>query len=101
MRRLLALSLLLSLSGCASSTAKYMQSKEGYRVTRGFVIHLENLQNPKRENLKDGVAYEVTTPGASLTMEFDRHRRQTYELRPGDIFIQSRPYSYYLQRASR
>jgi len=89
------------LAGCASSTAKYLQSKEGYRVTRGFVIHLENLQSPKRENLKDGVAYEVTTPGASLIMEFDRHRRQTYELRPGDIFIQSRPYSYLLQSTSR
>ncbi|MEE8105649.1 MAG: hypothetical protein V3T86_08965 [Planctomycetota bacterium] len=96
-----AIVLLILLAGCSSTTAKYLQSKTGYRVTRGFVIHLENLQNPKRENLKDGVAYEVTTPGASLTMEFSRRRRQTFELRPGDIFVQSRPYSYYLQSPGR
>ena len=101
MQRLIGLFLLVCLPGCASSSAKYIQSKQGYRVTRGFVIAVSNLQNPKVQNLKDGVAYEVTTPGGSLTMEFARHRRRSYELRPGDIFIQSRPYSYYLQSPGR
>ena len=38
-----------------------------------------------------------SAPGATLVLEFGRRKRATFELEPGDIFVQSRPFSYLLQ----
>jgi hypothetical protein len=88
---------LLLVAGCASSTRDFLSRQEGYRVHSGYVIQLTNLENPKVETLKDGKAFHVTAPGATLVLEHGRRKRSTYELEPGDIFVQSRPFSYLLQ----
>ncbi len=96
--------LALATSGCAASTAEFIESNPGFRVTAGYVIRLENLESPKVHKLKDGVAYTATQPGAFLVMEQrnpSRFRRAPARLRldlnPGDIFIKSRPLSFALQ----
>ena len=92
--------------GCAVSTEAYLQSQEGFSVTAGYVIRLEGMHDPKVQKLTDGTAYEVTGEGCTVVMEFDNHRglrrrrrrRSLLKLGPGDVFVQSRPFSFVLQR---
>ena len=88
---------MLLAAGCMSTATEFVGEQEGYRVHSGYVIQLTNLENPRVESLKDGKAYYVTAPGSTLVLEGGRKRRTTFELVPGDIFVQSRPFSYLLQ----
>ena len=98
--------LALPLVGCAMSTEAFLSKQEGFRITAGYVIKLEDLKDPKVTRLTDGTAYTVTQEGCSLVMEFGnpsgltrrRPRREVIELAPGDVFVQSRPFSFALQR---
>ena len=103
---LLVCFLLFAAIGCASTTAEFLEENPGYRVTPGYVIRLENLNDPKVQNLKDGTAYTATQKGAFLIMEQKnpspfpgrrRPRRIRIDLAPGDIFVKSRPLSFALQ----
>jgi len=96
MRVWLILTLLVAV-GCKSTAQEFIQGQEGYRVYAGYVILLQNLENPKVVPLKDGQAFHVTMPGCSLVLEDGRRRRTSFELEPGDIFVQSRPFSFLLQ----
>jgi hypothetical protein len=84
-------------AGCRSTATEFISEQEGYRVYSGYVIQLTNLENPKVVQLKDGKAFHVTAPGSSLVLEGGRKRRTSFELVPGDIFVQSRPFSFLLK----
>lgn len=94
----LALPAILAAGCAAATTASFVDERRPtHRVVEGFVIRLEDLRDPVVRKLHDGVAYTVTQPGAALVMEFQRGRRQRFELQPGDVFVQGRPYSYLLR----
>lgn len=108
MRRFLLFLPLVAVTACGTTSAEYLDKQRGYDVIRGFVISVRSLESPEREQLKDGVAYTITTEGCTVVMEFEsrmpgslRRQRLTYELKPGDRFIQSRPYSFVLLKRGR
>jgi len=84
------------LAACATPTREYLAEQSSFRVVPGFVISLTDLHDPVVEKLKDGVAYTVTQPGCVVVFENERRERTTWELEPGDRFVNSRPYSYVL-----
>jgi len=103
--RALALLPLIFVVGCVSSTTDYVQSQKGYRVVAGYVKKLDGLENPKVRKLQNGTAYTVTTEGCTVVLYFDQkdprtrqHLHKTYELKPGDQFVNGRPHSYVLIR---
>jgi hypothetical protein len=103
MRYLLILLLALFSVACKSTTAEYIKEQQGYRVVSGYVYKLAGLDSPKVTKLKNGTAFLVTTEGATVEMYFDRRdprthqkMRKTFELMPGDQFINSRPHSHVL-----
>ena len=90
-------------AGCKLTTAEYMQKQRGYRVVSGHVYKLSGLDDPKVTKLKNGTAYLVTQEGASVEMYFNKRDprtrqriRRTFELLPGDQFINSQPVSHVL-----
>lgn len=100
---LFALPLIFVAVGCKSTTAEYLDEQRGYRVVSGYVKRLEGLDDPEIEKLKNGTVYTVTTEGTVVEMYFDkrdprtrRRWRRTFELMPGDKFINSRPFSHVL-----
>ena len=108
MRTIALLPLLLVAAACSSTTEKYLGEQRGYDVITGFVISLKDLHEPVVEQLEDGTAYTVTNEGCTVVMEFEsrmpganRRQRQTYELKPGDKFVKSRPFSYLLIKRGR
>jgi hypothetical protein len=86
------------LAGCAATSASFIEGKEGFEVSQGFVIKLADLHSPKITKLKDGVAYEATAPGCTVVLEGPGGERTHFELKVGDIFVKGSPYSYVLQR---
>ena len=87
------------LAGCASTSVEWIRKQEGYRLLgQGYVIEAIDIASPKVTVLKDGKAYEITTPGSTVLLEFGRGRRQRFTLEVGDVFVHGRPYSYILQR---
>ena len=84
------------LAACATSTRDYLADRTDYRVIPGFVISLSELHDPVVEKLEDGTAFTVTQPGCVVVLEDERRTRTTYELQPGDRFVNARPYSYVL-----
>ena len=100
-----ALVLPFLLVGCTTlTTAEYLRKQEGYIAHSGFVYRT-TLENPKVEKLKDGMAYTATTKGGSVMLYTEKRDRfgkrrveRTYELKPGDKFINARPHSFVLMR---
>ena len=99
------LCLLVCAAGCASSptSVDYVESQRGYRVVAGYVKKLDGLTDPKIRKLKDGTAYTATQEGCTVVMYFNQRDPRTrellhrkYELKPGDQFVSSRPFSYVL-----
>jgi hypothetical protein len=102
-RILLAGLLFVLCTGCKLTTAEYMQKQRGYRVVSGHVYKLSGLDEPEVTKLKNGTAYLVTQEGATVEMYFDKRHprtrqriRRTFELLPGDQFINSQPFSHVL-----
>ena len=94
----------LLLSACASpTTADYLKKQEGYQVIRGHVTSMLGMHSPEVERLKNGTVFTVTTEGCTIEMYFDerdprthRRKQRTFELRPGDKFINGQPFAYVL-----
>jgi hypothetical protein len=102
-----SLVLLLLAAGCVTSTADYVKAQEDCRVVGGYVKRVDGLENPKIRKLKDGTAYTVTVEGCTVVLysgEKDprtrRYDYQTFELKPGDQFVNSRPVSFVVIRES-
>jgi hypothetical protein len=100
-----SLVLLLLAAGCATSTADHVKSQEGCRVVGGYVKRVDGLENPKIRKLKDGTAYTVTVEGCTVVLysgqkdvRTGRYDYQTFELKPGDQFVSSRPVSFVVIR---
>lgn len=93
MRRIFGLALLLA--ACAAPSHEWIRDKEGFQVSRGFVIDAQ-IPNPKVTMLKDGKAYEITEE-STVVLEFGRGRRETFELKAGDYFVHGRPFAYVLK----
>ena len=97
------LPLLLLLAACATpTTAEYLGKQKGYVAHSGFVYRTK-LTNPSVKKLKDGTAYTITQEGDSVMIYNEkrdsrgkRREERTFELKPGDIFINARPLSYVL-----
>jgi hypothetical protein len=99
-----AIVFLLLASACRSTTtAEFIQRQQGFReMVTGYPISI-TMDDPKVEQLENGVAYTITNDRSKVLMEFDervpgtlRNTRRNYDLKAGDIFIKSRPFSYLL-----
>ena len=94
---------LFLLAACATPTTReYLSKQKGYVAHTGHVFKM-TLSSPKVKKLKDGTAYTVTTEGGSVMIyNFKRDARgkrrveRTFELKPGDIFVNAQPLSYVL-----
>jgi len=82
---------------------EYIKQQEGFReLVTGYPISI-TMDSPKVKQLKNGVSYTITNDRSKVLMEFDkrvpgtrRKMRRRYELKPGDVFIKSSPFSYIL-----
>jgi hypothetical protein len=93
------LATLLLLASCAATTTdSFLATQRGFDVKSGYVIRMRDLHDPKVRKLADGVAYTVTKPGCTVTLESGNGQRQEFELSPGDLFVQSRPLSHVLRK---
>jgi len=96
--------LAVGLLACASpTTGDFVSKQEGFKeLVTGYPISV-TINDPKVTKLKDGVAYTISNDESNVLMEFDkkvpgtrRKMRRKYNLKAGDIFIKSRPFSYIL-----
>lgn len=91
------------LVGCASPTAaEYIARQEGYAAHSGYVLKT-TLPNPSVKKLRNGTAYIATSGGGTVVLynetrdaQGKRRTERTFELKPGDQFINARPLSYVL-----
>ena len=91
------------LVGCAApTTAEYLARQQGYVAHSGYVLKT-TLDNPSVRKLRNGAAYTATAGGGTVVLYNEtrdstgKHRtEQTFELRPGDQFVNARPLSYVL-----
>jgi len=106
MRRVLFLlpAPLLLLSACRSTTAEFLREQEGFVAHSGFVLKT-TMNAPAVKKLKDGTAYTCRNEGDSVVIYNEertrfgtRRNRRTFELKPGDVFVNSRPLSFVLIR---
>ncbi|MHC4449679.1 MAG: hypothetical protein ACYS0E_05995 [Planctomycetota bacterium] len=94
---------LFLLAACATpTTVEYLGKQKGYVAHSGHVFKM-TLASPKVKKLKDGTAYTVTTEGGSVMIynirrdaRGKRREERTFELKPGDIFVNAQPLSYVL-----
>jgi len=94
---------LLLLAACATpTTMEYLNAQKGYIAHSGYVFKT-TLSSPSVKKLKDGTAYTATTDGGSVMLynikrdaRGKRREERTFELKPGDIFVNGRPLSYVL-----
>ena len=102
--RLLLIWLVLLAAACKGvTTGDFVSKQEGFKeLVTGYPISV-TMVKPKVTKLADGTAYTITNDKSKVLMEFDkqvpgtrRKMRRNYTLKAGDIFIQSRPFSYIL-----
>lgn len=94
---------LLLLAACTTpTTMEYLGEQKGYVAHSGYVFKT-TLTSPTVKKLKDGTAYIATTDGGSVMLynikrdaRGKRREERTFDLKPGDIFVNARPLSYVL-----
>jgi len=94
---------LLAVACQSTSTRDFIGKQEGFReMVTGYPISI-TMDAPKVTKLADGVAYTITNDRSKVLMEFNRRApgtmrkmRRRYDLKPGDIFVKSSPFSYIL-----
>jgi len=99
----IGLGLLVIACNTTPTIGEYIQKQEGFReMVTGYPISI-TMDSPKVKQLKNGVSYTITNDRSKVLMEFDervpgtlRKMRRRYDLKPGDIFIKSSPFSYLL-----
>ena len=105
MRRAFLLpALLLLVCACRSTTAEFLSEQEGYVAHSGFPLTIK-LEEPAVKKLEDGTAYTCRNEGDTVVIYNEqrtrfgtRRNRQTFELKPGDVFVMSRPLAHVLIR---
>jgi len=103
MRIALTILILVAAACKSTSTKEYVGEQEGFKeLVTGYPISI-TMDSPKVVKLTDGVAYTITNDRSKVLMEFDkrvpgtrRKMRRRYDLKQGDIFIKSSPFSYIL-----
>jgi hypothetical protein len=91
------------LAGCATPTmAEYLARQEGFVAHSGHVLRV-TIPNPAVTKLKNGTAYTATAAGGTVVIYNEtrdssgkRRNERTFDLRPGDQFINAQPLSYVL-----